>query len=188
MHRISRRLSPSLIIAFVALFAALYSTASAAGLLVTSPSQLKDGVVTGPKIALDAVTSDKVARDSLTRNDIADRAITNRELNNPIFTAAVASDGTVSTAQSAGVEQSLTRKVEQIGGGVVYDVGFQQDISQCVISATPGTVRTDSTFRAVTLNVVVRQSRPNVVQVFVRDSSGSLVTDLRSAFHLVVVC
>lgn len=188
MHRIPRRISPSFVIAFVALFAALYSTASAAGLLVTNPNQLANNVVTGPKIAPDSVTSDKVAPDSLSRNDIGDRAITNRELNNPIFTAAVAADGTVSTAQSAGVEQSLTRKVEQVGGGVVYDVGFQQDISQCVLSATPGGIRGGGTLEPVTLNLRVRNSRPNVVGVFVRDSSGSFITPLRPSFHLIVVC
>lgn len=59
-----------------------------------------------------SVTGDTVANDSLFRDDIGDRAVTDREQSSPIFTAAVDSDGTVSTAQSVGVDQSLTRKID----------------------------------------------------------------------------
>ena len=129
-----------------------------------------------------------VAPDSLTRNDLADRAVTNRELSNPIFTAAVDSDGTVSSAQSVGVDQSLTRKIDQVGGGVIYDVGFQQDVSQCVYSATPGRTRRGGTLSPVFLNPQTRASNPRIVTVFVRDEKGSFFTPERPSFHLIVVC
>ena len=184
----TRRPSPALIIAVIALVLSASGTALAAGALITKPSQLADEVVTGPKLAPDAVDSRTVAPNALTRNDLADRSVSNRELTNPIFTAAVDSDGTVSSAQSVGVDQSRTRKIEQVGGGVVYDVGFQQDVSQCVYSATPGKTRRGGTLAPVILDVQNRALDRNVVTVFVRDLEGSFFTPLRPSFHLVVVC
>src|SRR3954470_19255540 len=95
-----RRPSPAMIVAIVALFIATGGTAVAQGILIRNSNQLADGVVTGQKLATSSVTSTQVAPESLNRNDLADRSVTNRELSNPIFTAAVDSDGTVSTAQS----------------------------------------------------------------------------------------
>ena len=129
-----------------------------------------------------------MALDSLNRNDLADRSVTNRELSNPIFTAAVDSDGTVSSGQSVGVEQSLTRKIEQVGGGVVYDVGFQQDVSQCVYSATPGGRGAGARSHRCSCNAQSRASDPRIVTVFVRDKEGSLFQPARPSFHLIVVC
>ena len=143
----NRRPSPALLVAILALIVATGGTAYAQSVLIQRSSQIANGVVTGPKLAADSVASTNVAPDSLNRNDIADRAVTNRELSNPIFTAAVDSDGTVSSGQSVGVEQSLTKKIEQVGGGVIYDVGFNQDVSQCVYSAMPGRTRRGGTSR-----------------------------------------
>jgi hypothetical protein len=184
----TRRPSPALIVAVVALIVATGGTAFAQGILIRNSNQLADGVVSTPKIATSAVGSPQVAPDSLNRNDLADRSVTNRELSNPIFTAAVDSDGTVSTAQSVGVEQSLTRKIEQVGGGVIYDVGFSQDVSQCVYSATPGRTRRGGTLSPVFLNVQSRASDPRIVTVFVRDKEGSLFQPARPSFHLIVAC
>jgi hypothetical protein len=177
-----------MIVAIIALVIATGGTAVAQGILIRNSNQLADGVVTGQKIAASAVTSTQVAPDSLNRNDLADRSVTNRELSNPIFSAAVESDGTVSTAQSVGVEQSLTKKIEQVGGGVVYDVGFQQDVSQCVYSATPGRTRRGGTLSPVFLNPQSRASDGRIVTVFVRDKEGSLFQAARPSFHLLVVC
>jgi hypothetical protein len=177
-----------MIVAILALIVATGGTAVAQGILIRSSNQLADGVVTGPKLAASAVTSAQVAQDTLNRNDLADRSVTNRELSNPIFSAAVDSDGTVSSGQSVGVDQSLTRKIEQVGGGVIYDVGFQQDVSQCVYSATPGRTRRGGTLSPVFLNVQSRGSDPRIVTVFVRDKEGSLFQPLRPSFHLLVVC
>ena len=188
MSAMNRRPSPALIVAVLALIVAMGGTAVAQGILIRSSNQLADGVVTGPKIAPNAVTSAQVAQDSLNRNDLADRSVTNRELSNPIFSAAVDSDGTVSSAQSVGVDQSLTRKIEQVGGGVIYDVGFNQDVSQCVYSATPGETRRGGNLSPVFLDVETRASNPRIVTVFVRDEKGSFFTPLRPSFHLIVVC
>ena len=183
-----RRPSPALVISCLALLFAASGTALAAGELITRSDQLADQVVTGPKLATGAVDSRTVATDSLTRNDLADRSVSNRELTNPIFTAAVESDGTVSSGQSVGVDQSKTRKIDQVGGGVIYDVGFQQDVSQCVYSATPGRTRRGGNLSPVFLNPQSRASNPRIVTVFVRDKEGSFFTLIRPSFHLIVVC
>ena len=183
-----KRPSPALIVSTLALIVAMSGTAFAQGILIRNSNQIADGVVTAPKLAANSVSSSTVAPDSLTRNDLADRAVTNRELSNPIFTAAVDSDGTVSSAQSVGVDQSLTRKIDQVGGGVIYDVGFQQDVSQCVYSATPGRTRRGGTLSPVFLNPQTRASNPRIVTVFVRDEKGSFFTPERPSFHLIVVC
>jgi hypothetical protein len=183
-----RRPSPALIVAVLALVVATGGTAFAQGILIRNSNQLADGVVTTPKIATSAIGTSQVAPDSLNRNDLADRSVTNRELSNPIFTAAVDPDGTVSSGQSVGVDQSLTRKIEQVGGGIIYDVGFQQDVSQCVYSATPGRTRRGGNLSPVFLNPQSRASDPRIVTVFVRDKEGSFFTPLRPSFHLLVVC
>jgi hypothetical protein len=184
----NRRPSPALIVSIVALIVAMSGTAVAQGILIRNSNQIADGIVTAPKLAANAVNSNTVAADSLTRNDLADRAVTNRELSNPIFTAAVDPDGTVSSAQSVGVDQSLTRKIEQVGGGIIYDVGFQQDVSQCVYSATPGRTRRGGNLSPVFLNPQSRASNPRIVTVFVRDKEGSFFTPIRPSFHLIVAC
>jgi hypothetical protein len=61
MHHIQRRLSPSIVVAIIALFVAVTGTATAATVIITSPDQLASNVVTGPKIANHAVTANKLA-------------------------------------------------------------------------------------------------------------------------------
>jgi hypothetical protein len=163
-----RRPSPALIVAILALVVATGGTAFAQGILIRNSNQLADAVVTAPKIA--------------------DRAVNNRKLSNPVFTAAVDPDGTVSSGQSVNVNQALTHKVDQVGGGVIYEVGFNQDVSQCVFSATPGRTRRGGTLSPVFLNPQSKPSDPRVVTVFVRDKEGSFFTPIRPSFHLLVVC
>jgi hypothetical protein len=56
MHHITRRLSPSLILASIALFVALAGTAAAAA-IINSPDQIADRVVTSPKLAQPVVAA-----------------------------------------------------------------------------------------------------------------------------------
>src|SRR5262245_18610095 len=73
MHHVSRRLSPSLLIAIAALFVALAGSAVAAtAVIITSPDQLGPDVVTGPAIAQNAISSTEVQPDSLTDLDFKD--------------------------------------------------------------------------------------------------------------------
>jgi hypothetical protein len=58
----SRRPSPALIVAVVALVAALTGTATAASVLITKSSQIKNGVITGKKLKKGTITADRLAR------------------------------------------------------------------------------------------------------------------------------
>ena len=155
------------------------------------PAQIADGVVTGPRAREQRVTGNTVAPDSLLRNDIGDRAVTNRELSNPIFTAAgrlrrhrllraVGRRRPVADAQAS----------HQVGGGVIYDVGFKpRHVSQCVYSATPGRTRRARHPVAGRSSTPSRAPcNPRIVTVFVRDKAGSFFQPARPSFHLIVVC
>jgi hypothetical protein len=65
MQRKRRRLSPSTLIATLALVAATGGTAVAAGEIITSPDQLASAVVTEPKVANDAVSARTLANNSV---------------------------------------------------------------------------------------------------------------------------
>ncbi len=58
----SRRPSPAMIVAVVALLAALTGTATAASVLITKSSQIKNGVITGKKLKKHTITADRLAR------------------------------------------------------------------------------------------------------------------------------
>jgi hypothetical protein len=69
-HKHRRRLSPSTLIATMALIAATGGTAIAAGEIITSPDQIKNGVVTEPKLANDAVSARTLANNSVGINEL----------------------------------------------------------------------------------------------------------------------
>lgn len=71
MHHIHRRLSPSLIVSIVALFVVLTGSAIAAGEIITSPDQIKDGVITEPKLADGAVNTRALADNGVRLADLA---------------------------------------------------------------------------------------------------------------------
>jgi hypothetical protein len=106
MYLIARRLSPSLVIAIGALFVALAGTAAAA-VIIDSPDQIKDGVVTGPKLANEAVTSAK----------IPDRSILQQDEAHPTLRARVAKNGKVSTGDNV--------EIKHVAGSNRYDLRFQ---------------------------------------------------------------
>src|SRR5215218_9789584 len=106
MHLISRRLSPSLIIAFAALFVALAGTAAAA-VIITSPEQLADQVVTNPKLANDAVAGPEIRSRSVAQSD---------EIN-PNLRYSVASNGSLITGDMGGSPQ-------HVAGSNRYDLSF----------------------------------------------------------------
>jgi hypothetical protein len=95
MHHITRRLSPSLIIAIVALFAALTGTAAAA-VIIKSPDELGDDVVTGRAIDSGTIVSSDIANESIVDNDLGDPQLKVRVLGSEFVTKALSgSDGTV---------------------------------------------------------------------------------------------
>ena len=108
MHKLRRRLSPSTLIATIALIAATGGTAVAADIIITSPDQIKDGVVTKPKLASDSVDQIK----------IKDRGVSQRDEINPSLRARIAKNGTILTGDVAG------GSVQHVKGSHRYDVTF----------------------------------------------------------------
>ena len=74
LHSFQARLSPALIIATLALFVALAGSAAAA-VIITSPDQLKDGVITEAKLADNAVSSAKIRDHAVQQSDERDPAL-----------------------------------------------------------------------------------------------------------------
>lgn len=64
-----KRPSPSMIVALLALFVALGSTATAAKFLITSSGQIKDGAVQRPDLHANSVDGTKVVNNSLSLSD-----------------------------------------------------------------------------------------------------------------------
>jgi hypothetical protein len=124
MHDIQRRLSPALIIAIIALFVALAGTAAAA-VIIESPDQLANGVVTEPKLAADAVSSAK----------IGDRAVRQVNETNPTLRFSVAFDGSLVTGD--------TVTPSHVKGSNRYDIGFTRSdlgsagLDSCAITVSP---------------------------------------------------
>ena len=95
MHHVRRRLSPSFMVAIVALFVALAGTAAAA-VIIKSPDELGDNVVTGRAIASNAIASSDVLQESLLDNDLADPQLKIRVLGtSSVPTVLPGSDGKV---------------------------------------------------------------------------------------------
>jgi hypothetical protein len=149
-----RRPSPATFVALLALVVAMTGTAAAA-VLVSSPDQLADEVVTNPKIARNAVTNSrigdnainsrtlapqsvgnaKLGNDSVDAGKIAPRAVGNSELDvgavatdnlvSPVYSVRLASDGTV----KRGVGVASSRKL----GRGQYEVTFKRPVANCSI-------------------------------------------------------
>jgi hypothetical protein len=125
MHFIQRRVSPALIIAIVALFLALAGTA-AATVIINSPDQIADRVVTSTKLATNAVTSSTIKNGSILQQDQV----------HPTLRARVRSDGQVLTGD--------TLKSEHVKGSGRYDLTMdtqftlgKTNLQSCAITATP---------------------------------------------------
>lgn len=130
-HRLRRRLSPSMIVALLALIVAM--SGAAAAVLVSSPDQLADLVVTNPKVATDAVGPRALDGLSVGNPQLADGAVSLSKLSNPVLSAKVNADGITRGDQSEGVVPSQTRRVS-IGR---YEVTFDRPVITCAIVASP---------------------------------------------------
>jgi hypothetical protein len=75
-----RRPSPAMCVALLALFVACGGTAIAAGVLITSSRQIKDGVVTGSKLANRTVKDANIARNTIASDVIANGTIGTNKL------------------------------------------------------------------------------------------------------------
>jgi hypothetical protein len=126
MHLFKWRLSPSFVLAFAALWVALAGTA-VANVIITSPDQMANGVVTGPKIAKDAVAS----------SQIVPRSILQEDERNPTLRARVASSGKIITGDVPGGFAG------HVPGSNRYDVPFSAGdlgplgLDECAVAVSP---------------------------------------------------
>ena len=182
MFSIHRRLSPSFIVALVALFLALAGTAAAA-VIVDSPDDLADGVVTTPKLADNAVTSPKILDRSILQSDEA----------HPTLRARVRKDGSVIVGDNV--------EIKHTPGSNRYDLRFQapklgpQGMNVCAFVVSPG-----FQFKSLSNLTAARPMRAYVnyaldsptVQVFTfearLDANGITEVPTESAFDLVLAC
>jgi hypothetical protein len=178
-RRLLRRPSPAMIVAVLALVIAMSGSAAAA-VLVTSPDQLGTAVVTSPKLAIDSVGGKALNEPAVNSDQLHDDAVTNSKLANPVYSASINADGSVE--HSVGVKPALTRMSTGVGI-VYYEVGFQEDVSDCstVASASAGMV-TASAF----------PDEPHVVNVLLTrpEASGTAVAPkfVAGDFSLIVQC
>ena len=126
MRMLPKRLSPSTLIATAALIAATGGTAVAAGEIITSPDQIKNGVVTEPKLA----------NDSVDQRAIRDRSVSQRDEANPTLRFSVAANGSLITGDMSGSPQ-------HVAGSGRYDLTFSSSdlgpngLNTCAFAVTP---------------------------------------------------
>jgi hypothetical protein len=123
MQLIRRRFSPSLILAGVALFVALAGTATAA-VIVSSPDQLADGVVSEPKLASDAVIGTKIRDHAVRQNDLTDPALRFSVTNRGTLRAG---DGAIAHTKGSN-RYDITPTLGDLGN---------QRLNACAFTATP---------------------------------------------------
>jgi hypothetical protein len=186
MHPITRRLSPSLVLAILALFVALGSTALAAGEIITSPDQVKDGVITGPKLAPDSVTT----------GTILDRQVKQHDEANPSLRARIAPSGLVLTGDVP------DGTVQHVQGSGRYDVTLSAGdlgplgLDTCAVTASPAfkglSIANHDLLRAYvnhapgSKNVQVFTYKERLADVNGRPDLVEVPTD--AAFDLVLAC
>jgi hypothetical protein len=181
MHKLRRRISPSTLIATAALIAATGGTAMAAGEIITSPDQIKNGVVTGPKLANDAVNQAK----------IQDRSVAQRDESNPTLRFSVAANGNLITGDMGGSPQ-------HVAGSNRYDLSFSSSdlgpngLNTCAFAVSPRFAFTTSPGHNGHLNMraYINYARgANTFQVFTFEqlADGS-ERPAEAAFDVVVGC
>lgn len=176
------RLSPSTLIATVALIAATGGTAVAAGgEIITSPDQIKNLVITEPKLA----------DSSVDQRAIQDRGVSQRDEANPTLRYSVNANGSLVTGDMGG-------QPGHVPGSNRYDLFFSSSdlgpngLDTCGFSVTPRLRFTTSPGHNSHLNMraYVNYARgSNGFQVFTYEqrADGSEVPS-EAAFDAVVSC
>jgi hypothetical protein len=180
MLKLRRRLSPSTLIATAALIAATGGTAVAAE-IITSPDQIRNGVVTGPKLA----------NDSVSQPTIRDRGVSQRDESNPTLRYSVAANGSLITGDMASNPQ-------HVAGSNRYDLSFSpgdlgpNELDTCAFAVSPRFKLTLSPGHNGHLNMraYINYARnSNTFQVFTFEQlpTGAEVP-AEAAFDVVVGC
>jgi hypothetical protein len=133
--------------------------------LISSPDQLADSIVTNPKLAASAVTNSKLSDNAISARTLSggavgnaklatravdertlasaavgnfnlqDGAVTNSKLVSPVYSASVAADGTSRTSSTVGVSKTAQSCGRPICTGL-YDVTFIEHVDKCAIVAS----------------------------------------------------
>jgi hypothetical protein len=183
MKKIRGRLSPSMLVAIVALVFAASGTAFAAGVIISDPSQLANGVVTIGKLASSSVNGTKILNGSVQQADQA----------HPVVRAQVNADGTLADA-------SDVRRVVKLPLEGRYRLSFDKadfngvtDLDQCAITANAtqrspfgGPVTADVT-SVNGFDVTVLTTFATVLRLTsINDVVGG--EDIDSGFDLIAAC
>jgi hypothetical protein len=184
MHHITRRLSPSLLLAIGALFVALAGTA-VADVIITSSDQLGDDVVTERSTADDAVGTAQ----------LKDRAVTQLREAHPHLRARVNVNGAGQVKLVAGDVNALTGLQRLTKGKVrvTFDtantLGFGKSLAQCAFTATPELRLTNGAGAVTKLRIYTDNITASTVDVITtedREAEGEKGAD--ASFSLVADC
>jgi hypothetical protein len=181
MYFLKRRLSPSIVLAIGALWMALAGTA-VADIIISSPDQMANGVVTGPKIAKDSINSTHIIQRSVLQSDER----------NPSLRASVAKNGAIVTGDVPG------GFADHVAGSGRYDVTFSAGdlgplgLDTCGIAVSPRFDFDQSSghrqLRAYA-NHADGSAQVNVFTYEQRMVNGNLVeVPTEAAFDLVLAC
>ena len=175
MHQIKRRLSASYIVAFAALFVALAGTATAA-VIIDSPDDIADSVVTGPKLAPNSISGSKVITGTIGNNDLDDPQLKVRATKTGALLPD--SDGTVERVDTG--DYLVTFPASKL-----HDAPANNTLvnNNCVFTATP---RNDLAWMTVH---GPEASKPNTVRVLALFGDPRGFTVVRdTAFDLTATC
>ena len=167
MHLIPRRLSPSLIIAMIALFVALAGTATAA-VIITSPDQLASNVVNSPKIV--------------------DGSVSQSDERNPSLRAKIDRFGKVIAGDVPGGVVEHPKKGQYNVTMSLGDVG-PLGLDTCGVSANPGLDFPENRALKAYANLAPGSAQVNVFVFEQGVENGQLKERLAdAAFDLVLAC
>jgi hypothetical protein len=186
IHSIRKRLSPSTIIATAALVAAMGGTAYAADVIINSPDELGDDVVTQRSTADDAIGTAQ----------LKDRAVTQLREAHPHLRARVAVNGAGQATLLAGDVNTFTglQRIQKGQVRVTFDtqntLGAGRNLSTCALTATPEVAFVNGKGPGVKkLRVYTFFGSGSSVDVFTledRDELGEVPVD--TGFSLVADC
>ncbi len=155
--RIISKLRPSLAVGVLAAFAVGGGTAVAAGEIITSPGQVKNGVLTEPKLADDAVSA----------RTVGDDAVRLQHLAQPVLATGVnkgVSPGSPPFLINPTNEVESVRNTGVNHNSGTYVVRFSEPVRHCQWAATPAAIEgqgNGATFLSV------RPSKFDTKEVFV---------------------
>ena len=134
---LSRRPTPAMAVAFIALLAALSGTAVALpGTNSVDSGDIKNGQVKGKDLANNAVTGKKVKNRSLTGADVRDNSLTGADVNEGTLgqVPSAASAGAANTANSANTANTATtaNTANTVGGFSVRKIDYRSAASATV--------------------------------------------------------